>query len=111
NDDLSIVICFNLHLLRRQREYSRLDWIHVVSTRDAFPPNHSVPWLQGFTHRCSFQHTCDLPSTRPTRPPQDQTPTVYCPGKIRHDGHVTAVGTPDVLQDTLLEVWRDGFPE
>jgi hypothetical protein len=36
--------------------------------------------------------------------PQDQTPAVYFPGKLRHGGHFSTVGTPHVVQDTLLEV-------
>src|SRR5262249_2947588 len=58
-----------------------------------------------------YQHTCDLPSTRLTRPPQDQTTTVYFSGNIRHGGHVTTVGTPHVVQDTLLDVRGDSVPE
>jgi hypothetical protein len=107
---LSVIFCCNGDPLRWDREHSRWDRVHVVTPGIRF---HHIPWSPGCRVSLwgSFQHTCHPPATGRTRPPQDQTPAVYFPGKIRHDGHVTAVGTPDVLQDTLLEVWRDGFPE
>jgi hypothetical protein len=42
---------------------------------------------------------------------QDQTLSMYFPGKIRHGRHVTTMGTPDVVQDLLLEVLWDSIPE
>src|SRR6266571_2943969 len=36
---------------------------------------------------------------------------MHLPGKIRHGGHVATVGTPDVVQDLLLEVRGDSVPE
>ena len=104
NHDLSIVIRLNLHPFFCESQYRGLDRVHVITPRNTFPPCHFIPWLQSFTHRCSFQYTYHLPATGHTRPTQDQTLPVYFPGKIRHGGHIATVGTPDVLQDTLLEV-------
>src|SRR5215471_3428245 len=97
NDDLSIVICLNLHPLCRESKYSGLDGVHSNSTRNAVPPYHLVPWLQVFPHRGSFQHSCHFPSTVYTRPMQDQTSPVYFPGKIRHGRHVATMGTPNIV--------------
>jgi hypothetical protein len=58
----------------------------------------------------AFKHACHLPPTRHTRPIQDQTRPVYFSRKVHHGRHIATVGTPDVLQDALLEVWGDSIP-
>src|SRR5262249_45289919 len=111
NTDFPIALRLNLDPLCRQSQYSGLDRIYVGTPRNSLPPDHPVSWLQHCMFRGSFQHSCHLPSTRYTRPSQDQTLPVYFPGKIRHGRHVLTMGTRDVVEDTLLEMWRDSVPE
>jgi hypothetical protein len=49
NDDLSIVIRFNLHSLFRQSQHGCLDRQHIVTPCHPFPPRDLVPWLEGCT--------------------------------------------------------------
>src|SRR5438128_2586459 len=111
NHDISIVIRLNLDSLRCQGKHGCLDRSHIVTPRNPFPPYHPVTWLQNCILRGSLQHSCHLPPTGYTRPPQDQTPAVDFPRKIRHGSHVATVRTPHVVQDALLEVRGDSVPE
>ena len=51
NDDLSIVICLNLHPLCRESKYSGLDGVHSNSTRNTVPPEHLVGMSLGVSLR------------------------------------------------------------
>src|SRR5689334_17711579 len=68
--------------LFRESQHSGVNRVYVVTPRNPFPSDGLVPWLQGFTHGGPLQYACHLPATRPTRPPQDQTPAVHFHGKI-----------------------------
>jgi len=46
NDDLTVIVCFNLDALRRGRQHLCNDWIHVLATRDALPPDHFLARLE-----------------------------------------------------------------
>src|SRR6266568_1390054 len=58
--DFPIVIRLNLHPFFCESQYRGLDRVHVISAGNPFPPCHFIPWLQSFTHRCSFQYSCHL---------------------------------------------------
>jgi hypothetical protein len=68
NHNLSIVIRLNLDPLFRQCKHSRLKRIHVVTTRNTFPPRHLVTSLQCCTYRLSSYYSPS--STRATFPRQ-----------------------------------------
>ena len=108
---LSVIPCRTFDPLRCDREHRRLHRVDIVATWHPFPPDHPSPGCRASLTGAPSS-TCATFPQQVTHVPRTTT-LLPCtsPGTICHGGHVVTMGTGDVPQQTLLEMWRDGIPE